>query len=64
MLSLLNLKFPGKISYNKKTRTLTWIVSNLKDSKRATINWNFKNVKSKFNLKPIFSDKKLNIKNI
>ena len=54
----------GKLSYNKKTRTLTWTVSNLKDSKKATITWKLKDVKSKFNLKPVLSDKKLNIKNV
>ena len=54
----------GKISYNKKTRTLTWTISKLEDSTSSTITWNFKNVKNKFNLKPVLSDKKLNLKRI
>lgn len=36
--------FIGKISYNKKTRTLTWTITNLKvyKTKAATLTWSLK----------------------
>jgi hypothetical protein len=48
----------GKIKYNKKTRTLTWTISNLKISKKksATIKWTLKTIKrGKTSIKPKIS---------
>lgn len=44
----------GKISYNKKTKTLTWTIKNLKvnKSKSASIKWNLKAKKGKYTLTP------------
>ncbi len=44
----------GKISYNKKTRTLTWTISNLKvhKTKSATLTWTLNAKKGKYAMKP------------
>lgn len=44
----------GKITYNKKTRTLTWNITNLKvhKTKSATITWNLKAKKGNCAMKP------------
>jgi hypothetical protein len=44
----------GKISYNKKTRTLTWTVTNLKlhKTKSATLQWTVTAKKGKYTISP------------
>jgi len=44
----------GKITYSKKTRTLTWTITNLKihRTKSATITWNLKAKKGNYSLIP------------
>lgn len=55
---------PGKISYNKKTRILTWSLTNLKVNSKssAILVWNLKAKKGKYNILPSFS--KVNTVNV